>query len=148
MLTLMMIIAAVMLVLFRHGQLPIGQAMHRWLVEKPATRLNSLDRRHVILLILIAIILATGGELLAAAGPIDLSMILLWDVSVYLDAAILSITLASAARSVAAGRYLKAVAARRLTRAGHVRRPRRTRHDKPSAPTANDDDRSVQTCAA
>ena len=148
MMILAMMMASVMLVLIRHGDLPVGRTLHHWLVERPADRLDSLDRRHLIMLILFAIILTTGGELLAAAGPLDMSMVLLWDVSVYLDAAIFSITIASVARSMAAGRYLKAIAARRLSRAGHTRRPRPMRRSKPAASTANDDDLPGLTFAA
>lgn len=148
-----LMIAALWWLLKQHATLPVARTMHRWLVEKPADRLNHMDRRHVIMLVLFALILAFGGELLAAAGPLDLSMVLLWDVSVYLDAVMVSVALATAARSVSAGRYIKRTVARRFNRAGHARRPRSaaarsTRRATNSRSSAHDDDRAPLALAA
>lgn len=147
-----LILAALWWLLKHNAHLPIAQTLHRWLVEKPAERLNHMDRRHVIMLLLFAMVIAFSGELLAAAGPLDMSLVLLWDVSVYLDAVMVSVALATAARSVSAGRYIKSIVAHWFNRAGHARRPRpvtrSTRRAKNTRSSTNDDDRAPITLAA
>jgi hypothetical protein len=114
----------------------LARSLHRRLIEWPLTRLAALDRRHVILVFLVAGVVLFASDLVFMLGSSDLAVALAWDVSIYADALLAACALAAVARGKAAWRAL-------LIRA--VSRPRRprVRSRRPvraQRPTSNDSD--------
>ena len=105
------------------------------LVDGTRARLATLERRHLIFVVLMATVIIFGGELLAMAGPLDMALIVLWDVSTYVDIVVTMAVVATAAR---AGPGLRTIVARRLPR--RAARARRTRSVRKDVPSANEDD--------
>lgn len=97
---------AVMVMLDRWRHLPAVRPLRRMLVDTPAAWLNGLTRKHLIFGALMLAVVLVGGEMLAALGPLDMSLILLWDVSAFIDAAVVTITLAASARITGGWRML------------------------------------------
>lgn len=95
-----------------------------------------IERRHLIFLALMTLILVVGAEMLAVAGPFDTALVLLWDVSTYVD---IALTTAVAAAATRGGAGWRGMIARFLPRrAVRARRPRRNARMAP--PSANNDD--------
>ena len=118
-------------------------ALARWLDRTVVAALRKITRTHLIFLILMSVVLIAGTELLAMAGPFDMALVVLWDVSTYVDIALTTVVVASAARGGAGWRGL----------IGYVRRAerpraRRNRTRKPAAPPANDDEHPALAAAA
>lgn len=108
----------------------------RWLDRTLVAGLRKITRTHLIFLILMSVILIAGTELLAMAGPFDMALVLVWDVSAYIDIALTTAVVAGASRG---GAGLRVVVARFLPR--RSARARRSRVGTPSkAKPANDDD--------
>lgn len=119
-----------------------GRFLHRWLAEKPAAWLATIERKHVIFLILAAllvIVLREAVPMLASAS--DLALFAMWDASVYLDVVMAAWTIAALARGRSGWAVvrlkLSAVLGRRV-RTGARRRARRSR--PLVRPPANDDE--------
>lgn len=121
-------------------------AVARWLDRTVAiTRdvFGRIERRHLIFLMLTAVILIAGAELLAIAGPFDMALVVLWDVSTYIDIVLTTAVIATATRGSAGWR---AIIARLLPR--RAPRARRRRGVQATPPSANDDDRPAFARAA
>lgn len=110
-------------------------AAARWLQRMAVAPLGKISRTHVIFLILMSVILIAGTELLAMAGPFDMALVLVWDVSAYIDIALTTVVIAGASRSGAGWRM---IVARLLPR--RAARARRSRPSRGALPPANDDD--------
>lgn len=132
--TFAIVVADIGLALRFWSELPVMRPVHRALVLWPAKQLNRLDRRHLILGLLFALVLIAGGEWLAMMGPLDVSVVLLWDVASFIDAAI-ALSLVSGSRVVQQALRHLPMMLRRRTR----RHPRATQN-KATLRTANDDD--------
>lgn len=124
-----------MFALSRWRDLPAVRPLHRLLVESPARWGNALTRRHMVFATLMLIVVVTGGQMLAALGPLDMSLVFLWDVSAFVDVAIAATTLAAGTRIA---RHWRLVALWRPGRA-RPRRPRARRREAAPKP-GNDDD--------
>lgn len=121
-------------------------AIARWLDTAVATAregLGKIERRHILFLILMSIVLIAGTELLAMAGPFDMALVVLWDVSTYIDIVLTTAVIATATRGGAGWRTL---IARFLPR--RAPRARRRRGVQATPPSANDDDRPAFARAA
>lgn len=122
-------------------------ACARWLERQVAelhARLGRLERRHLVFLALMTIIIVVGGEVLAIGGPLDMGLVLLWDVSTYLDIALAAGTLAAVARGRAGWRIVATRLPRMRPRA---RAPRTRAMPRPERTSANDDDRPAALAA-
>jgi hypothetical protein len=135
----MMVAAIVVMRLF--PETPTARFLHRWLAEKPAAWLARIERKHVIFLVLAALLVVVLRDAVPmVAGASDLALFAMWDASVYLDVVMAAWTIAALARgrsgwAVVRHRIARSVARRR------VRAPRpRSRRSKPMRPTANEDD--------
>lgn len=130
----MAVVAGVLLIVALRcwGTLPAMRGLWRRLVEQPAGWLNGLDRRHLLFALLLLAVLVAGGELVAVLGPLDMGLVLLWDVASFVDAAIAVTVVAGGTRLGHAVRFV-------ATRLGSARRrERRTRRTGGRGP-ANDD---------
>lgn len=112
----------VMFVMLRYREIPLSRALSRMSVEPLARLLNRLDRRKLIFFLLIAAVLLFGGELLAVLGPLDMGLVLLWDVSLYVDALLGAAAVASVARFMPPLRFWRA-RPRTRRRRGVARKP-------------------------
>ena len=125
---------AVMAMIDRWRHLPAVRPLRRMLVDTPAAWLNGLTRKHLIFGALMLAVVLVGGEMLAALGPLDMPLILLCDVSAFIDVAVVTITLAASARITGGWRML---VGQRPLRA----RSRRARaHRRPAAPRGDNDE--------
>lgn len=123
-------------------------AIARWLDTAVATAregLGRIERRHILFLILMSIVLIAGTELLAMAGPFDMALVVLWDVSTYIDIVLTTAVVAAATRGGAGWRTL---VARFLPHRAPRARRRRRRGKRATPPSANDDDRPAFARAA
>ena len=119
-------------------------ACARWLDRTLVAALRKITRTHLIFLILMSIVLIAGTELLAIAGPFDMALVVLWDVSAYIDIVVTTLVVAGASRG---GAGLRMIVARVLPR--RAARARRTRRSRSALPPANDDeDRPLLSVAA
>lgn len=140
-------LAALWLILHRAPDAPIARLLHRWLVEWPAAKLLTIERRHLIF-VFVAFV---SAQAMLSVGLPDIGMVVAWDVSTYLDILLVTWSLAAVANVKAGGRLL-AERWRLLTRAParskpqpRAKRPARRAAIKPSA---NDDDRPELATAA
>lgn len=136
MLTFVMTVLLVMAMLDRWRDLPAVRPFRRVLVDTPAAWLESLTRKHLIFLGLMLVVLITGGQMLAALGPLDMSLIFLWDVSAFIDVAVVTATLAASARINGGWRMLRPAFGRPRGRRRTARARRRAAARKPG----NDDE--------
>ncbi|HEY6814759.1 MAG TPA: hypothetical protein VI168_04385 [Croceibacterium sp.] len=131
----------VLLVLLLIPQSPLGRTLHRHLVERPLERLAKFERHHLINIAIIAAAAATGGELIALAGPELFGMWAL-DLAIYFDAVLVTYALAAVVMARNSLRYTslrwrRGSRVRRLV-AARRRRQRVARRRVPQS--ANDDD--------
>lgn len=119
---------------------PIGAAMRRWLVEKPAARLSRIHRNTVLTVLALALAGLAAGWVIGQEGILVYSMALpeltaalaMIDLGVMVDVAVMLV----AATASGGWRALRALLATRL---GHARTPRGRRTRRPKGPAANDD---------
>ncbi len=109
--------------------------IERTVIDATRARLAMLERRHIILLLLIPIMLVAGAEMLAMLGSTDLAMLVMLDMASYIDIVVTGAVVATATRIGAGVRAVRAVVLPR--RAG---RARRTRSARAPLPPANDDE--------
>ena len=119
-----------------------GRFLHRWLAEKPAVWLATIERKHVIFLVLAALLVVVLREALPmAGGASELAVFAAWDASVYLDVVMAVWTVAALTRGRSGWAVvrlkLRAVLGTR-TRTGARQRARRSRPQV--RPPANDED--------
>lgn len=121
---------------------PVGRTLHRWLVEAPARRLNRLSPGHGVLamaLVLVGVFAfvlfeTEGLRLFAYMAPDLLLWVGAFDVVVFVDAAILAVTVATTTRLKPLIERLRLMVRRARTRATRTRRarkPRRPADDDP-----------------
>jgi len=124
---------------------PISRFLSPWLVDWPAAKLCRLDRRHLVFLV-VAIV---GAQALLSIGMSDVGVALAWDVSSFIDLALIGLTLATV-RNVRAAAHFLASRSRVFHRLRSRPRPRTKRapaHRTVKAP-ANDDDHSARILGA
>lgn len=117
---------------------PLARLLKPWLVDWPAARLIGIERRHLIFLV-IAIL---SAQALMSVGMPDVGVALAWDVSSYIDLALLGWTLAAVTNLKAVGRLVAAQWRARRHPTARPARPRARRAPRrPSAicPANNDD---------
>jgi hypothetical protein len=117
-----------------------GAWLNRVAMPPVVGRLSRIERKHVIFAVAMTLILLFAGEALAMAGPLDMGLVFVWDVSAYLDIAIATLTIAATAR----GRGWRSfrpglVAPAALLRRRPVARARRV-HRPTAGKPANDDE--------
>ena len=111
-------------------------AVARWLDRTLVAGLRRITRTHLIFLVLMGVLLVAGTELLAMAGPFDMALVVMWDVSAYIDIVLTTVVVATATRGGAGWRAIVArIPPRRAPRA------RRRRKGRKMLPPANDDER-------
>jgi len=125
---------------------PLARLVKPWLVDWPAAKLIGIERRHLIFLV-VAIL---SAQALMSVGMPDVGVALAWDVSSYIDLALLGWTLAAATNLKAAARL---VAEQWCTFRRPTARPARPRARRaPRRPSvirpANDDDHPARKRAA
>jgi hypothetical protein len=121
-------------------------AAARWLdriVGITRDAVGRIERRHLVFLALMAVILIAGAEMLAVAGPFDMALVMLWDVSTYIDIVLTTAVVATATRG---GAGWRAIVARFLPR--RAPRARRRRGKRAAPPSANVDARPALARAA
>jgi hypothetical protein len=131
------LLAMLILAAWRFPDTALGQVVARRLVGPLVRWMAAVDRRKVIFILLILAVLLCAGELIAAAGPLDMSMVLLWDVASFVDAAMATLAIASVTRAGNAAHAVRALFG------GRVRlraRQRRSRPARRKSPPANDQD--------
>lgn len=121
---------------------------NRCIVLPLVARLAPLSRQQVIFALLLVFVVVAAAEVLAAAGPFDASLVMLWDVAGYLDAAVFTTLLALQTRIAPALRRLRAGPIRHIARPRGIARRRRVRAARHEQPTANDDDPAPKALAA
>ncbi len=115
-------------------------AATRWLdrmVRATVDAARQVERRHLIFLVIMTLLLTIGVEALAVMGPLDLAtIVVMWDISTYIDVVVTTVVVATATRGSLGWRAL-------VTRFAPRRAPRarRQRSARKAAPSANDDER-------
>jgi hypothetical protein len=137
------LLALSMLAMKLYPGTPLAQSLHLWLVERPLQWADRIERKH---LILVAVILFSGPSL-AALGSAEIAMLYAVDLSLYVDAVL--VTSLSAFVAAVKSRWSSLV--RRVgctVRRGRLgKRSRRLRVRKVSAPS-NDDEPAWTRVAA
>ncbi|MBX9815214.1 MAG: hypothetical protein A4S12_05270 [Proteobacteria bacterium SG_bin5] len=105
--------ALLLFLLWRYPQLPVARGVHALIVAPLAARLNRVTRRQLIFWALVAVFALVAGEWLAILGPLDMGLVLLWDVALYVDALLGAVAVASVARLVPLPRWRPRPRARR-----------------------------------
>ena len=114
-------------------EIPIARWLHLVLVEAPLRLAAGLERRHLVFLILLLVVLAAGGEMLALAGP-NIGVAIIWDVATYVDLAAAMMAAGALARTRPKYFLLRARISSLVRRiAGHRRQRRARRLSKPPA---------------
>jgi hypothetical protein len=121
----------------------LSRVLHLYLVERPVRWCATVERHKVIQIVIIAALLLSTEQMVAMFGPEFLFTYSL-DLSLYLDAVVVTAALAAASQLTAIARHLRArlsfrraPAARPVRGAVRERRSRKRRVDKP----ADNDDR-------
>jgi len=78
------LLAVVVLIVRLFPETPFGRALNFYLVELPLRLAHRIERRHLILLV----ILLCSGQMLAMMGSVELALAYAADLSIYYDAAI------------------------------------------------------------
>lgn len=128
---------------------PVGRFLRRRLVETPARLLSNLSRGQLLGLTLVLLLggaaaflfEAEGLRLFSMAAPELTTWVMVFDVTVVFDMAVLTLTLQAVARGRDLNRILRRVfqtVAARTSAVGRRRRTRRRR--KPRAPRPDADD--------
>ncbi len=124
-----------------------GTAAARWLdrmVRATVDAARQVERRHLIFLVIMTLLLTIGVEALAVMGPLDLAtIVVMWDISTYIDVVVTTVVVATATRGSLGWRAL-------VTRFEPRRAPRarRQRSARKGAPSANDDERRAEFARA
>lgn len=131
-------LALVILVIRLFPSTALARSLHLWFVELPLEIARRVERKHLILLV----ILLCAGQTLALAGGAELAMAYAVDTSLYLDAMLATYAAAAAARLKSAACAFKAAVARVAAR---VPKSRPRSHKARPAPKRvseadNDDD--------
>ena len=144
MMVLALTLLAAWLLIVRAPGTPVAAIARRLLVEAPARLLNRITRGHVLLAVLLAAFAALliwqlegdGVRLLSLMAPEIVSWLTMVEISVYLDALVAAIAVASTVRLRGIRLWLTTIMARRPARPRARRMPRRPAEH----PAANDDE--------
>jgi len=142
MISALLIIVAILAIRFQPDA-AISRLADRYLVRPLAGWLNKLDRRHLIFGLLVLLIVLLAGEMLAALGPLDMGLVLMWDVASFADALVATTLAASAMRLRPVRAWIGAVA-----RVVPRRRERRPAAAVRKTSAANDEDGPAPALAA
>jgi hypothetical protein len=120
---------------------PTVRALHKVIVEIPTTWIARAERRHIILILVVAAMLIASGEMLAIFGSLDALFAFSLDLSIYLDAVGAVLAVAAASRAKTTYQLFKArfVSAHRLPIRGSTRRSSREVRSRRIRRVANDD---------
>lgn len=88
--------------------IPIARSMHRAFVEALLASFGRMTRTHLIFAVVAVAMLVSFSELIMLLGSSDIVMLMAWDVSLYVDAAIAAWTIAAVARAKGFLHYLAA----------------------------------------
>lgn len=131
-----------MLIMKLFPQTPVARLLHAWFVARPAAWLTSRTRRDVIFGLLVAGIMLAGTEFVLIAGTADVTVLLAWDLSLFVDALLVSWAAAASGGFNAVRRRI----------AGLMRRPRprqrRARVQRRAPQPGNDDEPAPALLAA
>lgn len=116
---------------------PFSRSLSPWLVDWPAAKLCRFERRHLIFLVVVIL----SAQALLSIGMADLGVALAWDVSSFIDFALIGLTLATARNVRAAGRFISSrFRANQRQRARPRPRAKRAPPRRSVKAPANDDD--------
>ena len=126
--------------------IPLSRSLHRWVVEEPVRQLSEFDRTKLIFLIIVLALLVAGAETIVMLGSAELAMAFAWQVALYTDAMLVTLTAAALARARPVLTMLGVIGRSLLPRRAS-RAPRRQRVTGERS-SANDDDPSGLVLAA
>lgn len=138
------LLGALILTMWRYPDWIVSQLLHRWAVIPLARRLNAITRQHLIFGLIMLIIMLTAGEFIASLGPLDMGLVLMWDVAGFVDAMVAATTVLVLARGQGFGRWLRAIVQSRA----RPRQPRSTVKRQTPSRGANDGDGPALAVAA
>jgi ABC-type multidrug transport system fused ATPase/permease subunit len=115
-----------MLVMKLAPQLAAGRWLNAALVERPLEKIAVMDRRQVIMLMILLGLTLFAADMVMMFGSYDLLTLYAWDLTVYLDTMMVAYALVAVARGRAAVRWV-ALRGSLLLRQGARSRARRTR---------------------
>ena len=139
---MMMFFAGLVATATRNRDLPVGRALHKSLIERPAAWLTTARlRRIIIMLVLVFAVVLVWAEIAPVLAAFEFSP-LLWfaDMALYLDALLLAAVAIAAVQARAVGKFLLAKLRGGISR--RARRPRARSSGQRRAkrpPPANDD---------
>ncbi len=144
---LALLIAALIITLWRLPERASSRVITQRLIVPLARSLMRIERRHVLLVLLTVPVLLFASELLLIGGSLDAGLIMLWDISTYVDILLLTSITGIATRTATAWRVAKARLFRTRARALRAGRRARSTRRKPerAEPPTNDDDRAEAT---
>jgi hypothetical protein len=125
-----------------------GRFLHHWLAEKPAAWLATIERKHVIFLVLAALLVAVLREAVPmVAGASDLALFAMWDASVYLDVVMTAWTIAALARGRSGWAVVRSKLVAVIGRPVGTGARRRARRSRPRVRSAANDDEGLRLAA-
>lgn len=136
-----------MLVLALFPQTPVCRALSALIVAAPARWLNGLQRRQVIFVAIISLIVIAGAGTFAGVAAADLALLLAWDATLYIDTLVTVMTVAAATRGLGLVRLVRQRVGARLARP-RARRSAAARARSASTPANDDDGGAVAAIAA
>ncbi|MBO0749582.1 MAG: hypothetical protein J2O44_03990, partial [Porphyrobacter sp.] len=89
---------ALMLVMKLSPQSTLGRWLNAALVERPLAKIATMDRRHVIFLVILVGISLFATDMILVFGSYDLLSLYAWDLTAYLDVMVVAYALAAVAR--------------------------------------------------
>jgi hypothetical protein len=126
-----------MLVMTLFPETAAARTLKRLLVDLPAQRLASLDRRQVIFGLVVIAMFLVAQDMVVLLGSVDLAMVYAWDLSLYVDAVLAATALVASSRTSGLRTAARSILPKFRRPAG--RRAREPRRHSPVAPAANDD---------
>lgn len=125
----------------------VGRFLRRYLVDKPMRLIDPLERIDLIRMVVVCVVLLAAGDLAAIFMP-ELIMSAT-SISLMIDGALVSVTLAAVASVRAVPRVVRArlIAARQRRAARPRFTPRERRRHRPSKPHNDDEQRRIPRAA-
>jgi hypothetical protein len=130
------LLALALIVMKSFPSTPLGRSLHLWLVEAPIEAAGVIERKH---LILIAILFFCGPSL-AAFGSAEVAMLYAVDLSLYVEAVLVTSVSAAGLSLKTNWATLSRNAARALRRGRPCQRSRRVRSAQSRVSVASNDD--------
>jgi hypothetical protein len=126
-----------MLVMTLFPETAFARTLKRFLVDLPAQRLASLDRRQVIFGLVVIAMFLVAQDMIVLLGSVDLAMVYAWDLSLYVDAVLAVTAVAVSSRTVGLRTTARSIWPKFRRPAG--RRSREPRRRSLAHRAANDD---------